>query len=133
MHSVVHIRIDHGIVKISHAESATTTATADFSATILFRDDRDRQTDQRSNVGGQSAIGTRHHDHIVFTGQTRHDLHHTGVFGTRQLLDLFQQLHFVRAVEGADGIQRGIQRLAWAMARTVCAASIKEASEMSSE
>ena len=110
MNGIVDIRIDHGIVKIGQAETATAAATAHFTSTILLSNDSHREPDQGANVSSQSAIGTCHHDNVIFTGQSGHDLNHTRIFGTGQLLDLLQQLHFVSAVQSAHGVERRVQR-----------------------
>ena len=70
----------------------------------MLDDDRQRQAHQRAHIGSQGAIGTRHHDHIVFTGQTSHDLHHARVFGAGLLFQTLEQLHFGGAVQAANRV-----------------------------
>ena len=105
MHRIVDILIQHGIVKVSQTKAATTTATADFTATFLFGNDCDRKANQRTDIGCQCAVCSGHHDHVIFAGQTGHDLHHTRIFGAGQLLHFFKELHFVCAVQGAHRIE----------------------------
>ena len=75
----------------------------------MFGNHSDRQAHQRPHIGGEHAIGARHHHHVVFHGQARHDLHHARVFGAGQRFDFAQQRDFGRAVECGNGIGRAVQ------------------------
>jgi hypothetical protein len=105
----LHIALDHGVVKIRQAKAATAATAAHFAAAVLLGDHRDRQADQRAHIGRQRAVGAGHHDHVVFGGQTGHDLHHPWIFGAGDLFHTAEQVHFVRAVHGGHRVERGIE------------------------
>ena len=86
-HRLIDVLRNHGIVKIGQAKAAATAGGAAFAPAFLFGNHRDRQAHQWAHIGGEHAIGPRHHHHVVFHGQTGHDLHHARVFGARQGLD----------------------------------------------
>ena len=111
-HGFLHIAFDHGVVKISQAKATTAAGTAHFAAAVLLGDHRQGQTNQRAHIGRQRAIGAGHHDHVVFGGQARHDLHNAGVFSTCDFFHMAQQVHFGRAVECRHRVQRGVERTA---------------------
>ena len=95
----MHIGLDHAVVKVGQAKAATAASAADFAAAVLLGNHRHRQADQGSHIGRQSAIGAGHHDHVVFGGQTGHDLHHTRIFGSSDFLYTTEQIHLGRAVQ----------------------------------
>ena len=109
MHGLIHILFNLRIVKIGQTKTATATGRAHFTAALLLGNHRHTQAHQRAHIGRQRAIGARHQHHVVFAGQTRHDLRHARVFGTGQLLHLFQQLDFGGAVQLAIGSSAVVQ------------------------
>ena len=106
----VDIAGDHRIVEIRQAETAATAERTDLAPSVLLGNHRDRQANQRPHVGGQGAIEPGDQHHVVLAGQAGHDLHHARVLGAGQLLHLFQQRDFGRAVERTNGVVRQIQR-----------------------
>ena len=111
-HRFLHISLDHGIVKIGQTKAATATRAAHFAAAVLLGDHRDRQANQRAHIGGQCAVGSCHHDHVVLGGQTGHDLYDARVFGTSDGLDTAQQIDLGCAVQSGHRVERGIKRAA---------------------
>ena len=112
MDRVIDVTVHHGLVKIGQSKTATAAATARLSALALLGNHRHRQAHQGPNVSGQRAVGARHHHHVVFGGQTGHDLHNARVFGAGQLFDFAQQFDFGRAVHAAHGVHGRVERSA---------------------
>ena len=90
-------------------EATAATGRSAFTPAFFFHDDVQGQTHQGTHIGGQGAVGTRDQHHVVFAGQTGHDLHHARVFGTRLLLQSFEQIDFGGAVQAGDRVVVAVQ------------------------
>ena len=100
----IHILRDDGLIKIGQTKTAAATGRTHFAPALLLGNHGQGQAHQRSHIGSDGAVSTRHQHHVVFAGQPRHDLRHTRVFGAGLLLHLFQQLDLGRAVERGNRV-----------------------------
>ena len=112
IHSVVHVLADLRIVKIIEPKAATAAARANLAAALLLGNHGHAQAHHWAHVGGKRAVGPRDHHHIVFTGQTSHDLHDARVFGLGEFFHFFQQFDLGCAAQAGDWIQVGVKRTA---------------------
>jgi hypothetical protein len=109
LHRLVHILGHQRVVEIGQAKAPATAGRAHFAAAFLLGNDRQAQPHQGPHIGGQGAVGSRHHHHVVFHRQASHHLHDAPVLGLGQTLDLFEQGHLGGAVQRGDRIKPGIQ------------------------
>ena len=113
MHGFVDVFVDAFIVKIGQAEAPAATGRTHFTAHLacdgFLGNDGDAQSHQRAHIRRQRAVGARHHHHVVFAGQTGHDLGHAYILGTGELFDFFKQLDLGRAVQRGNGIEVFVQ------------------------
>ena len=86
------------------AEATTAAGGAHFATAVLLSNNRHTQAHQRSDIGGQGAVGTGDQDHIVFTSQAGHHLRNARIFGTRHGFYPAEQSDFLGAVERGNGV-----------------------------